>query len=642
MLSVQLCWSFNLQPVYQDKDLGQSSWLKKSIRSKQEEIISKGFSNLSLTTLYQLFKSKLAGWEAACQHLVTMTWELEVSEWYMTFLDGLYHENKDCLLFSDEELKRIRNVFADWSQEEIDDDVNYLQAVYDDNCEILRAVTAQADVLKKHLGSRALEDVLGSMGKSSHYLQFVVAVAQPFPICTDAFNLGVRNSQHKGKTKIPKPTRESGLNLSSLPAVDQLNLPTEQPQMSAFDFNPYGQTQLQWQGMQQPSYGNQNQPLYGHAQDQAPAQEQSLYGDREEQGQSLYGDAQDHGQAWYGGMQGPSTYGDVQGPSIYGDAQGPSTYGDVQGLSFYEQDLSLNADRQEYDSYDHFWDALDSGPTDFPPDAGPSVYPGVTTPVPRWIEDAPDKGISIIDQGNGLSPLASDLALIRQGQIPPSEVTMGPAWTMTMHTVQRANMPPTPYLILRKSGISLMRLFESQSRNSLGQTEFITSARCQVVSNALSVRCGKMVKFAHEGVCDAFQLFPLQGHALPADQYHANGNMIIRTKFQSHFVMVNVIRFVWYWGYASFLGKSPLKAIKYVLCVAGTATHCALHEQGKHSLEVDPFGGQIHQSKFNKILNVIDRLTPAEKAELKQYLQYVLVIGPSQARDNMTSDSDSM
>ncbi|KAG1819059.1 uncharacterized protein BJ212DRAFT_1479179 [Suillus subaureus] len=208
---------------------------------------------------------------------------------------------------------------------------------------------------------------------------------------------GARNSQRKGKTKIPKPTRGSGLNLSGLPAVDQLNLPAEQPQMSAFDFNPYGQTQLQWQGAQQPSYGDQNQPSYGHTQDQAPAQEQSLYGDREEQGQSLYGDAQDHGQAWYGGMQGPSAYGDVQGPSAYGDAQGPSSFGDVQGLSFYEQDLSLNADRQEYDSYDHFWDTLDSGPTNFPPDAGPSVYPGVAAPVPQWIEDAPDEGISIID-----------------------------------------------------------------------------------------------------------------------------------------------------------------------------------------------------------------------------------------------------
>ncbi|KAG2335530.1 hypothetical protein BDR05DRAFT_1006716 [Suillus weaverae] len=81
--------------------------------NEREEAISRGFSHLSLATLYQLFKSKLAGHEAARQRLVTTTWELEASEWYTTFLDGLYRENKDHLLFSDEELSRIRNVFSD-------------------------------------------------------------------------------------------------------------------------------------------------------------------------------------------------------------------------------------------------------------------------------------------------------------------------------------------------------------------------------------------------------------------------------------------------------------------------------------------------------------------------------------------------
>ncbi|KAG1821088.1 uncharacterized protein BJ212DRAFT_1478184 [Suillus subaureus] len=428
----------------------------------------------------------------------------------------------------------------------------------------------------------------------------------------------------------------------------------------------------------QPSYGNQNQPLYGHMQDQAPAQEQSLYGDREEQGQSLYGDAQDHGQAWYGGAQGPSTYGDAQGPSAYGDTQGPSSFGDAQGPSFYEQDLSLNADRQEYDSYNHFRDTLDSGPTDFPPDAGPSVYPGVAAPVPQWIEDAPDEGISIIDQGNGLSPPALDLALIQQGQIPPLEVTMGPAQTTTTCTVWHANMPPTPavaeqhetpsdatdemllsavvsqnvihltlevisqtmksakvlvtQVVFSKNAMVCLKkkkwhIIDKVIRESVPQffrpnavfQEFITSAHHQVVSNALSARCRKMIKFTHEGCCAARVNIFICGddplvfmHNIFFDE---NGNMIIHMKFQSCFVMAN----------------SPLKAIKYVLCIAGAATHCALHEQGKHLLEVDPFGGQIHQSKFNEILNAIDRLTPAEKAELKQYLQYVLVIGPSQA-----------
>ncbi|KAG1755324.1 hypothetical protein EDD22DRAFT_957374 [Suillus occidentalis] len=142
---------------------------------EREEVISRGFSHLSLATLYELFKSKLAGREAARQRLVTTTWELEASEWYTTFLNGLHRENRNHLISSDEELKRIRSVFSDHSKEDLSDDINYLQAIYDDNCEILCAVAAQADVLKKHLGSHAKEDVLliGSMGESSHIPRFI-------------------------------------------------------------------------------------------------------------------------------------------------------------------------------------------------------------------------------------------------------------------------------------------------------------------------------------------------------------------------------------------------------------------------------------------------------------------------------------
>ncbi|KAG1741633.1 hypothetical protein EDB19DRAFT_1907860 [Suillus lakei] len=173
-LPVQLHWSSNLLLVYQGEDLDQSSQLTKFVSKKQEEVISRGFSQLSLATLYELFKSQLAGWEAACQLLVTTTWELKASERYTTFLNGLQHENRNSLISSDEELKCIRNVFSDQSQQDLDNDINYLQAVYDDDCEILRAIAAQADVLKRHLGSRIKDDVLlGTMGESSHTPQFI-------------------------------------------------------------------------------------------------------------------------------------------------------------------------------------------------------------------------------------------------------------------------------------------------------------------------------------------------------------------------------------------------------------------------------------------------------------------------------------
>jgi hypothetical protein len=106
--------------------------------------------------------------------------------------------------------------------------------------------------------------------------------------------------------------------------------------------------------------------------------------------------------------------------------------------------------------------------------------------------------------------------------------------------------------------------------------------------------------------------------------------------------MANVIRFVWYWGSTSFLDTSSLKAIKNVVGVAGAATHCALYEQAKVQLDIDPFGGKAHSDKFKEIVGAMDGLTGAEKIELEAHLQYVLEIGPSQARgDESSSTSDS-
>jgi hypothetical protein len=118
-----------------------------------------------------------------------------------------------------------------------------------------------------------------------------------------------------------------------------------------------------------------------------------------------------------------------------------------------------------------------------------------------------------------------------------------------------------------------------------------------------------------------------------------NDNIVVHAKFQNRFVMSNIIRFIWYWRFASFLGDSPLETIKYILATAGAATHCSLHEQGREELHIEPFSGPTHRSKFNQILRAIDNLTPAEKAELEQYLEYVVVIGPSQARESGSSSS---
>jgi hypothetical protein len=58
--------------------------------------------------------------------------------------------------------------------------------------------------------------------------------------------LGDYGLQYKGKAAISNLASRLGLYLFGLLAADQLNLSTEQPQMSAFNFNLYGQTVLGW------------------------------------------------------------------------------------------------------------------------------------------------------------------------------------------------------------------------------------------------------------------------------------------------------------------------------------------------------------------------------------------------------------
>lgn len=102
----------------------------------------------------------------------------------------------------------------------------------------------------------------------------------------------------------------------------------------------------------------------------------------------------------YGGAQGLSQ--ELEG--VFGGTQASSSYAGAQG--------SLSHDAEpEYDFFDEFRDAFD-----------PIPEPEGFAPIPRWIENAPDDGVSIMDRGDGLSPPASDLALIRQGEISQEEV----------------------------------------------------------------------------------------------------------------------------------------------------------------------------------------------------------------------------
>ncbi|KAG1862306.1 hypothetical protein F4604DRAFT_1921782 [Suillus subluteus] len=140
---------------------------------EHEDAISSGLSRMSFDTLYKAFRALLAGREAVRHEVATSLWQVEYSERMTAFNKALHQENKDRLNMKDEQLKKIRNLFSGRDRTEIDDDTDYLQAVYNDECEMLRAITTQAEIVSRRLGSRAKRELLASTGEAPYLPRFV-------------------------------------------------------------------------------------------------------------------------------------------------------------------------------------------------------------------------------------------------------------------------------------------------------------------------------------------------------------------------------------------------------------------------------------------------------------------------------------
>ncbi|KAG1718385.1 hypothetical protein EDD22DRAFT_855473 [Suillus occidentalis] len=121
---------------------------------KHNGLLESGLKQLRSSTLYKGYKAKLAARETARQRLVVTAWEIEESERLTAFLDALHTENEERLGFANEELRSFRSFLSERGHVEVDDDRDYLQAIYEDECEILRVTSAQAKQISKILGSR--------------------------------------------------------------------------------------------------------------------------------------------------------------------------------------------------------------------------------------------------------------------------------------------------------------------------------------------------------------------------------------------------------------------------------------------------------------------------------------------------------
>ncbi|KAG2056664.1 hypothetical protein BDR06DRAFT_970025 [Suillus hirtellus] len=120
-------------------------------------------------TLYKGYQAKLAACETACQRMLVTTWEIEETEHFLEFLDALHVDNEEQLGFAQEDLNIFRKLFSEHDCSNVNDDRDYLQAVYEDEMEILHVVLLQAEQFSKILGACVKKDFLqpGAKGLGS-------------------------------------------------------------------------------------------------------------------------------------------------------------------------------------------------------------------------------------------------------------------------------------------------------------------------------------------------------------------------------------------------------------------------------------------------------------------------------------------
>jgi len=279
-----------------------------------------------------------------------------------------------------------------------------------------------------------------------------------------------RSSQRKSKATVPKPARGSGLNPSGLPAADQLNIAAEQPTMSAFSFDPHQENQHsmqeRWQG------GGQGELFVSLKYLQLTNQtDQSSYddmyasgasGDQFSQYDNMYASSSTNtrytqSQSFGAQSAQPNPHLEdrfMQPDNMYSSSSNDTRYTQAQPFgtqsappqphledrftqpqpdgNFFSQDGD-GGGTSLYEGYsygqDQFWVTGDqqNDSSSLPnleahrePQEGNNHVHG--TPLPPWVDEAPDRGVSVIDRGNGFIPPATNIVLIRHGEIAQEEV----------------------------------------------------------------------------------------------------------------------------------------------------------------------------------------------------------------------------
>ncbi|KAG1809591.1 uncharacterized protein BJ212DRAFT_1302441 [Suillus subaureus] len=133
---------------------------------KHAGYLENGLAQMFPLTLYKGYQAQLASCETVHQHMLATAWEIEEAKCFIMFPNAMHTDNEDWLKFMDDQLHSFRSLFSEHDYTDINNDQDYLQAVYEDKHKILKVISYQAEHVVRVLGSHFGKTFQSEVGAS--------------------------------------------------------------------------------------------------------------------------------------------------------------------------------------------------------------------------------------------------------------------------------------------------------------------------------------------------------------------------------------------------------------------------------------------------------------------------------------------
>ncbi|KAG1895058.1 uncharacterized protein F5891DRAFT_984514 [Suillus fuscotomentosus] len=647
-------------------------------------------------TLYKGYQAKLAARETARQRMLVTAWEIEETERFLEFLDALHVDNEERLGFAQEDLNIFRKLFSERDRSDVNDDRDYLQAVYEDEMEILRVVSLQAEQFSKILGARVKKDFLqpGAKGSGSPSPEPGVSIRDNLVSADQEDNSQVSVNSAAQSAHPSLASRRIQIGLLSAPMHPQLPLLYGQQTCTAPQRTPRTISTRPLPTSHEDFAQHQQEDLAHHHQDFAQHQHQSAPYQRE----PAY---QHEDLAHYQHQDFAPPQQDFAPPQQ--DFAPPQQDFAPPQQDFAPPQQDFAPPQQDF-AYPQ---------QDFASGAGSSTGYVAPSLAPSWVGDDEE-----FQTHSVLPPDLHHLRPMSTGEIPNSHVihTTGPARTSKARRRATRRLPPTPRLVIpvvtpttmtgtvappesiegsavdispetRKQAISASKervlsiVFSDDALVSLAADKkrivkkVISEVRSRIPAllvatqwtanekDVANVWCA-VTKFRtafatiiRQAVVMGYSLFPPQGCTIPPDTFRvdrirclvvdnnlafmhqytfADGALVIHSKFTNPFILHVLTKLIWCSPFRlhTFLDECPRRQIRYAIGAAGAITESALMEQGLIQLTKGRITPQMTHSTFTKIVLGLDQLSDAEKVILDDFTDSIVVCGRSQQQAN--------